>query len=274
MFKKIDETAHYIKSRMDNRKPRIGIVLGSGLGVFADKAEDRLEISYEEIPHFHKTTVVGHMGRLVIGRINDIEVAIFQGRFHAYEGHSNEDVVLPVRVLSQIGVEQLLLTNASGGINSQYSPGELVCITDHINLTGSSPLLGPNEDKLGVRFPDMSEIYDRSLNELLLLAAKEAKVELKMGVYAGMLGPSYETPAEIKMLEIIGADLVGMSTVPESIAANHAGLRTCAISCVTNMAAGISKEKLSHDDVKDVANKAMANFSNLLSAFIKQIGAK
>lgn len=272
MFQKIQETSNFIKGKLEGKSPRIGVVLGSGLGMFADKIENKLEIPYTDIPNFHNTTVVGHKGRLVIGTINGVEIAAFQGRFHAYEGHDFEDVVLPVRVLSQIGVKSVILTNAAGGINPDYSPGELVCITDHLNLTGNSPLKGPNEERLGVRFPDMSEAYDRELNSLLHESAKEVSIDLKNGVYAGLLGPAYETPAEINMLKIIGADLVGMSTVPETIAGNHAGLRVCGISCVTNLAAGISKEKLSHDDVKEVANMVMDKFTRLLETAVAKIG--
>lgn len=272
MFQKVEETANFIKSQLEGRAPKVGIVLGSGLGVFADKVKDKIEIPYSQIPNFHQPTVAGHKGRLVIGTVSGIEVAVFQGRFHNYEGHPLEDVVLPVRVLSQIGVEKLILTNAAGGINSEYSPGELVYITDHINLTGNSPLMGPNDERFGVRFPDMSEAYNKELNSLLLDSAKELDMVIKPGVYAGVLGPAYETPAEIRMLNAMGADMVGMSTVPESIAANHAGLKVCGISCITNLAAGISKEKLNHDDVKDVANMVMEKFTKLLDKAVEKIG--
>ncbi|MFT6631358.1 MAG: purine-nucleoside phosphorylase [Bacteriovoracaceae bacterium] len=272
MFQKVEETANFIQSQLEGRAPKVGIVLGSGLGVFADKVIDKIEIPYSEIPNFHQPTVTGHKGRLVIGTVSGVEVAVFQGRFHNYEGHPLEDVVLPVRVLSQIGVEKLILTNAAGGISSDYSPGELVYITDHINLTGNSPLMGPNDERFGVRFPDMSEAYNKQLNSLLLDSAKELDMVIKPGVYAGVLGPAYETPAEIRMLKIMGADMVGMSTVPESIAANHAGLKVCGISCITNLAAGISKEKLNHDDVKDVANMVMEKFTKLLDKAVEKIG--
>ncbi len=272
MFQKVEETANFIKEKLNGRSPKIGIVLGSGLGIFADKVEGKLEIPYNEIPNFHQTTVKGHKGRLVIGKVSGIEVAVFQGRFHKYEGHPIDDVVLPVRVLSQLGVDKLILTNASGGISSNYQPGELVYITDHINLTGMSPLIGANDERFGVRFPDMSEAYSSELNNLLIESAKEMDITIKPGVYAGVLGPSYETPAEIRMLKVIGADMVGMSTVPESIAANHAGLKVCGISCITNLAAGISKEKLNHDDVKDVANMVMEKFTKLLEKAVEKIG--
>jgi purine-nucleoside phosphorylase len=272
MFERIEETAKFISEKLEGRTPKLGIILGSGLGVFADQAQDKIEIPYNEIPNFHPTTVVGHKGRLVVGKIEGIEVCIMQGRFHTYEGHSLEDVVLPVRVLAQIGIENLILTNAAGGINPQYVPGDLVCITDHLNLTGRNPLVGPNDDRIGPRFPDMTEAYHSGLNEKLALSAQELGFELKTGIYAGLLGPTYETPAEIRMLSVLGADMVGMSTVPESIAANHAGLKVCGISCITNLAAGISKEKLNHDEVKEVANLSMERFTNLLSLAVKNIG--
>lgn len=269
---KIKETTDFIKQKIEDKTPKIGIVLGSGLGEFAENISNKIEIPYEEIPNFHKTTVVGHTGRLVIGDIEGTEVAVFQGRYHFYEGHDISNVVLPVRVLASLGVEKLILTNASGGINSEYIPSDLVCITDHINLTGTNPLIGPNMEDFGVRFPDMSEAYNKELNSLLYETAKELDINLKSGIYAGVLGPSYETPAEINMLKAIGADMVGMSTVPESIAANHAGLQVCGISCITNLAAGISKEKLNHDDVKDVANKVIKSFTELIRASVVKMG--
>jgi purine-nucleoside phosphorylase len=195
-----------------------------------------------------------------------------QGRFHTYEGHSLEDVVLPVRVLSLLGVKNLVLTNAAGGINSKYNPGELVCIKDHLNLTGKNPLVGPNDERFGPRFPDMTETYNEKLNEHIFQAAEELNIKVQQGIYAGLLGPTYETPSEIKMLKIFGADMVGMSTVPEAIAAHHAGLNVCGISCITNLAAGISKEKLNHDEVKEVANLAMEKFTKLLTLSVEKIG--
>ena len=272
MLKRIEETANYIKEKTNKFNPKIGIVLGSGLGEFADQIENKIEIPYSEIPNFHQTTVKGHNGRLVCGTIDQVEVVVFQGRYHFYEGHDVSDVVLPVRVLAKLGVEKLILTNASGGINPDYIPSDLVCITDHINLTGTNPLIGSNIDEIGVRFPDMSEAYCAKLNVLLHDTATEIGLNLKSGVYAGLLGPSYETPAEIKMLEVLGADMVGMSTVPESIAANHAGLQVCGISCITNLAAGISKDKLNHDDVKDVSNKVINNFTLLLKKAVVKMG--
>lgn len=271
MFNKIKETSDYIKS-INATKPRVGIVLGSGLGVYVDRIENKTIIPYGDIPNFHKTTVVGHKGQLVLGQVKGVEVAVFQGRYHTYEGHDLSDVVLPVRVLSQLGAEYLILTNASGGINEAYVPGDLVCIDDHLNMTGRNPLVGENIEELGPRFPDMTETYNNQLKSLFKTAAKNIGIELKNGIYAGVLGPTYETPAEIRMYKTLGGDLVGMSTVPEAIAAHHAGLKVGGIACVTNMAAGISHEKLSHDDVKEVALRAMQKFSDLLTETVKEIG--
>lgn len=272
MLAKVEESAIFIKSKMGSRRPKIGVVLGSGLGVFGDHVTNKIEIPYGDIPNFGKTSVTGHAGKLIIGEVSGIELIVFQGRFHAYEGHSLDSVVLPVRVLKLIGADSVILTNASGGINSAYEPGDLVCITDHLNLTGSTPLLGVNEDKLGPRFPDMSETYKREFIQIIERVSEEKKLNVKKGIYAGVLGPAYETPAEIKMLKILGADMVGMSTVPEAIAANHAGLNICAISCITNYAAGISNEKLDHEDVKEVAALATKRFVELLSSIVSKIG--
>lgn len=272
MMTKIRESADFIKTKLSNYNPKLAIILGSGLGVFADELENSIEIPYSEIPGFHGTTVVGHKGRFVIGELKGVQIVAMQGRNHFYEGHGIHDVVFPVRVLSQIGITTIIITNAAGGLNENYIPGDLACITDHINLTGQNPLIGENLEELGARFPDMSEAYSRRLNQILLSCAKKVGFELKSGVYAGFTGPSYETPHEIKMVKVIGGDLVGMSTVAEVIAANHAGLEVCGISCVTNLAAGISKEKLNHDEVKEVANMAMDRFTNLLKFAVAEIG--
>lgn len=253
-------------------QPLVGLVLGSGLGVYVDQIEDKTIINYNDIPHFHSTTVVGHEGRLVLGKVKGVNVIAFQGRFHAYEGHSQGDVVLPVRALAQMGAKYVILTNASGGINANYSPGELVSIVDHINLTGRNPLIGPNDERVGPRFPDMTYTYDPDLQKIFQDSAKELNIKLRQGVYAGVLGPAYETPAEIRMLRTLGADIVGMSTVPEAIAAHHAGLKVGGIACVTNMAAGLAHEKLDHKDVKEVASKATASFASLLTSSIEKIG--
>jgi len=271
MFQKIQEATQYIQSITDV-KPKVGVILGSGLGVYVDRIEDKVIIPYGDIPNFHETTVAGHQGRLIIGKVAGVDVAVLQGRYHVYEGHSLDDVVLPTRVLSLLGAESIILTNAAGGINHDYVPGDLVVIKDHINMTGRNPLVGPNISELGPRFPDMTQAYDIELRAIAIESAKEIGFEIKEGVYVSLLGPTYETPAEINMLRILGGDLVGMSTVPESIAANHLGCRVLGISCVTNLAAGIGHEKLNHEDVKEVARIAMQKFSDLLTLSVEKIG--
>ncbi len=270
MKTKLEKAAQFIQTK-SKLKPRIGLVLGSGLGPLVDSMENVEFISYDDIPYFHKTTVVGHQGRLALGKLAGVDVAVMQGRIHAYEGHSQDDVVFPVRLLKQCGVETVILTNASGGINRAYKPGELVIIGDHINLTGRNPLLGENLDFLGERFPDMSKVYCPNLQAIIKKSAASIGMEIKTGIYAGVLGPSYETPAEVRMLGILGADMVGMSTVPESIAAHHAGLKVAGLSCITNMAAGILDQPLKHEDIKDQAMAVMKQFSQLIESVIKNI---
>lgn len=271
MLERLNKAVESIQ-KISNLKPKIGIVLGSGLGVYTERIENPTVIPYSDIAGFPQTSVEGHDGELVLGTTEGVDVAVFKGRFHYYEGHSLENVVMPVRTLSKLGAKHLILTNASGGINTNYKPGELVCITDHINMTGNNPLIGPNHDELGPRFPDMTRAYDPELQSIIEKAGDSIGIKVKKGVYAGVLGPTYETPAEINMLKTIGADLVGMSTVPEAIAAAHAGLRIAGISCVTNMAAGIGGETLTHEDVKIVAQKAMKTFSELVGATVKEMG--
>lgn len=263
-------SAEFLKKEL-KEIPKIALVLGSGLGDFASNATETQVIPYEKIPGFQKTTVEGHQGELVVGKVAGVTVAIFCGRFHAYEGLSLERVVTPVRLFKMIGGEKVILTNAAGGINLNYKPGSLVLITDHINLTGNSPLIGHNIDELGPRFPDMGDAYAESMREVILATAQEMKLPLESGIYAGVLGPTYETPAEVRMLRGLGADVVGMSTVPEVIAANHAGLKVACISCVTNMAAGINKEILRHEDIKEQALKVKEVFTNLLCAVIPRL---
>lgn len=267
---KIMEASQYILSKISN-KPKVGIVLGSGLGIYVDHIENKLVIPYQDIPHFKRTSVEGHSGALIIGEVKGVTVAALQGRLHAYEGYAMEDIVLPVRTLAAIGIDYLFLSNASGGINTEYHPGDLVVITDHINLTGRNALVGPNIAELGPRFPDMGNAYDAELRNILHQAGTNHNVNLKDGVYCSVLGPTYETPAEIRMLRIIGADMVGMSTVPEVIAANHLGLKVAGVSCITNYAAGIKKEKLDHADVKHVAEKAMVGFATVLTETINEL---
>lgn len=267
---KILESSHYIQSKY-KVKPKIGIVLGSGLGIYIDQIQNKTIIPYNDIPHFKRTTVEGHDGRLILGDVHGVPVAALQGRMHSYEGHPMEEIVHPVRTLAALGIEMLFVTNASGGINADFHPGDLVAIVDHINLSGRNPLVGPNIAELGPRFPDMGQAYDPDLTALLKQVAANHHVNLKSGVYCSVLGPTYETPAEIRMLRTIGADLVGMSTVPEVIAANHLGLKVAGVACVTNYAAGIKAEKLNHADVKKVAEKAMVGFATILTETIGEL---
>ena len=258
--------AEYLR-RATEMKPRVGVILGSGLGAFADELAGSCSIPYEQIPGWPASTAVGHAGRLVIGKLGDTELAVMSGRAHLYEGLPMEKVVFGVRALGRFGVRMLVFTNAAGGINPAYRQGALVLISDHINLMGQNPLAGPNEDALGPRFPDMSEAYPARLRRLAKEVAAGLAIELREGVYAGLLGPSYETPAEIRYLRTIGADLVGMSTVPEVIAANHMGISCLALSCVTNMAAGILPKKISHEEVLETG----AAVRDTLVRFLKAI---
>lgn len=269
-MKKIREASDYIKSKI-TVKPQIGIVLGSGLGIYVDQIENKTVIPFNEIPHFKQTSVEGHSGALIAGEVKGVPVIALQGRIHPYEGHDMQDIVLPVRAMGLLGLKYFFLTNASGGINADFHPGDLVTISDHINLSGRNPLVGPNLAELGPRFPDMGNAYDKELRELLHSVGQKNGVNLKNGVYCSVLGPTYETPAEIRMLRIIGADLVGMSTVPEVIAANHMGIKVAGVACVTNYAAGIKEEKLSHADVKIVAEKAMVGFATVLTETIGEL---
>jgi purine-nucleoside phosphorylase len=254
--------------------PAIAVVLGSGLGAFADELKDSIVIPYGDIPNFPRSTAVGHAGRLVIGKIGALTVAAMQGRVHQYEGYSSREAAFPVRVLGRCGVKSLVLTNAAGGINSAYQKGALVVLSDHINLQGNNPLNGPNDDRLGPRFPDMTEVYRRSYRRLALDAAGELGIDLKEGVYAALPGPSYETPAEIRYLRTIGADLVGMSTVPEVIVARHMGIHVLAISCVTNMAAGLSEGEINHAEVLATGERVRGTFVALLTAVLPRIVAE
>jgi len=269
-YKKIEESVEFIKSK-SSLVPDWGIVLGSGLGDFVEKVEVETEINYADIPHFHSTTVVGHSGKLILGKISGKKVAILQGRLHPYEGHDMMEVVHPIRTLGKLGIQGVILTNAAGGINPSFVPGDLVIIKDHINLMGRNPLIGTNIEELGPRFPDMTEAYSSKINETISAAAQDLGQTVHQGVYCSLLGPTYETPAEIQMLKIVGADMVGMSTVPESIAANHMGLKVAGISCITNLAAGTGQEKLDHSEVKEVANKVMSKFSGLIEKTLEKL---
>ena len=268
---RLDYAVAWVRGKTD-LAPAVGVVLGSGLGAFADRLENRAVVPYEEIPAFPISKVPGHAGRLVVGELagpeGRVTVATMQGRVHAYEGWPADEVAFGARVLCALGVRALLVTNAAGGINPEYGAGELVRITDHLNLTGQNPLIGPNDDKLGPRFPDMSEPYDRRLGALLDEAARASGAPLRQGVYAGVLGPSYETPAEIRMLRTLGADLVGMSTVHEVIAARHQGVPVAGISVVTNLASGLSAARLTHEEVQETAARVRSRLEALLGAFL------
>jgi len=252
-------------------RPRVGIVLGSGLGALANAISDATVIPYNEIPNWPSATAIGHAGRLVIGTLEGVPVAVMQGRIHYYEGYGMSEVTFPVRVLGELGIDTLIATNASGGVNIGYSPGDLVAIYDHINYLGTNPLIGPNEEKWGPRFPDMTYAYDRDYLDLMEEAAKDERISLRRGVYMYFTGPSYETPAEIRAARIMGADVVGMSTVPEVIAANHMSIRVAAVSCVSNFAAGIRPEKLHHDEVLNWMAQAADSLARLVRAFLRRM---
>jgi purine-nucleoside phosphorylase len=252
-------------------RPQIGLVLGSGLGGFADSLTDAARIPYAEIPAFPRSTAIGHAGQLVIGKSGSVPVAAMQGRVHLYEGYSPQQVAFPMRVFGRLGIRAVILTNAAGGINLNYQQGALVLIRDHINLQGTNPLVGPNDDRFGVRFPDMTHAYAKDYRALAKEEAGKLGMALHEGVYAALLGPSYETPAEINYLRIIGADLVGMSTAFEVIAARHMGIKVLAISCVTNMAAGILDQPLSHQEVMETGERVKTSFEALLRAVLPRL---
>jgi purine-nucleoside phosphorylase len=252
-------------------KPQVGIVLGSGLGAFADELQDAVSIPYSDVPGWPASTAVGHAGKLVFGTLDGVHVAVMSGRAHLYEGHSPALVTYGVRMLKMLGVHSLVLTNAAGAVNAGFKRGALVLISDHINLQGSNPLIGANEDDFGPRFPDMTEAYSLQYRQIAKKAAAALGIELREGVYAAMSGPSYETPAEIRFLRIIGADLVGMSTVPEAIVANHMGMKVLAISCVTNMAAGVLPEKLNHAEVLEAGAAVRETLLSLLRRVVPEL---
>lgn len=266
----IHHAAQYIESIIST-KPEIGLILGSGLGILADLVQNGVTIYYRDIPHFPVSTVEGHAGELLIGEIEGRSVVMMKGRFHMYEGYEAQVTAFPVRVMKALGVTTILVTNAAGGVNTSYQPGDLMLIQDHLNLTGSNPLTGPNDSKLGVRFPDMSDAYTSRLRTIAKETAAAHQIPLQEGVYAGMPGPNYETPAEIRMLRHLGADAVGMSTVSEVIVARHAGLHVLGISCISNMAAGILDQPLSHDEVMETTERVKDKFLRLVLALIPQI---
>lgn len=287
-YEKAKETADFIRSKYD-REVKVAIVLGSGLGAFADEIENAVRIPYEEIPHFARSTVEGHAGRLVLGEVEGVSIAVQQGRFHYYEGYEIEQVVFPVRAFGVLGIESLILTNAAGSVDTDFKQGTLMLIRDHINLMGINPLRGKNDNCFGARFPDMTEVYSLEYQEIAITEAKAMALEkaandeertgkkqdlhriLRRGVYCGLTGPSYETPAEIRMLRLFGADAVGMSTVPEAITARQMGIKVLGISCITNMAAGITEEPIHHEEVMETGARVAATFKELLKRIIPKL---
>jgi purine-nucleoside phosphorylase len=266
----VNEASEYIRQNVPFM-PTTGIILGSGLGAFVDSMKNQITLDYDLIPGWPSSTAPGHAGRLVYGILNGSPLLVMQGRVHLYEGYSMEDVTFPTRVLGQLGLGNLIITNASGGIDHGLVPGDLVLIHDHINFMGQNPLIGPNCDNWGPRFPDMTYAYDRKLMDLASKSACEEKIQLKRGIYIAFSGPSYETPAEIRMSRILGADVVGMSTVPEVIVANHMGMRVCAISCVANYAAGMTSEKLTEEEVLNEMSRASDKLVRLLGRLVETI---
>ncbi|GGO00291.1 purine-nucleoside phosphorylase [Saccharibacillus kuerlensis] len=269
-MEQIREARDFIAEKTQHR-PTVGLILGSGLGTLADEIENAVVIPYSEIPYFAKSEAIGHANELVIGELKGKTVAAMKGRFHYYEGFSLPEVTFPVRVMKALGVENVIITNACGAVNTSFNPGELMLITDHINLVGSNPLIGPNNDELGVRFPDASEVYNRKLRELASSVAAEQGTKLQQGVYAWWSGPAYETPAEIRMIRTLGGDAVGMSTVPESLVAVHGGMKVLGISCLTNMACGILDQPLSHDEVIEVAAQVREKFVGLVKGVLERM---
>ena len=273
LYERAEHATRIIRSRI-SVEPRIAIVLGSGLGGFADDFDEAVAIPYEDIPGFVRSTAQGHAGRLVIGKVDSIPVLAMQGRVHYYEGYSLEEVTFPIRVFNLLGIKTLVLTNAAGGINVQLTQGALMVISDHLNLMGVNPLRGPNDERFGPRFPDMSTVYSAELQALVIEEAKAINVEVRRGVYGALSGPSYETPAEIHLLRNLGADAVGMSTVPEAIVARHMGIEVLGISCITNMAAGISDEPINHEEVMATGIRVRATFTELLQRVIAAINRR
>ena len=273
LYERAEHATRIIRARI-NVEPRIAIVLGSGLGGFADDFEDAVGIPYEEIPGFMRSTAQGHAGKLVIGKVDGVPLLAMQGRVHFYEGYSLEEVTFPIRTFKLLGIKTLVLTNAAGGINVQLTQGALMVISDHLNLMGTNPLRGPNDDRFGPRFPDMSAVYSPELQELVVEEAKAIGVEVRRGIYGALTGPSYETPAEILLLRNFGADAVGMSTVPEAIVARHMGMEVLGISCITNMAAGISDEPINHEEVMATGDRVRATFTELLKRVVTKISAR
>lgn len=274
LLSRLDAAAEAIRKKA-KAQPLVGLVLGSGLGAFAEGLEERTAISYDKIPNFPVPSgVVGHAGELVLGRVGSTPVVVLSGRIHYYEGRPMPDVVFPVRMLARMGVKAVVLTNAAGGVRLSFRPGDLMLITDHINALGTNPLVGANEDALGSRFPDMSVVYDAKLGTVIKAEARRLRIPLRQGIYVSLTGPSYETPAEIRMWRKLGVDAVGMSTVPEAIALRHAGVRVAGISTITNMAAGILKKPLNHVEVLETTQRIASRFVKLLEAIVPKIAEK
>jgi purine-nucleoside phosphorylase len=273
LYDQVQSSVETIRARLGERRPTVGLVLGSGLGAYADGLEDAVALDYGDLPHFPVSTVPGHAGRLVVGRRAGVTCAAMQGRVHFYEGNDLKQVTFPIRALIGLGCRVLVITNAAGGVNPRLAPGQLVLIRDHLNLLPEGPLRGENDARLGPRFPDMTRAYAPELRALVREVAAERGVHLEEGVYVAMPGPTYETPAEVRMLRHLGADLVGMSTVPEAIAAVHMGARVLGLSCVTNLAAGILPQRLSHDEVTETAARVRAEFERLLAGILARLGS-
>jgi purine-nucleoside phosphorylase len=271
VFEKAAEAARFITSRAGGHSPRLAIVLGSGLGGVAEAIAEATEIPYGDIPHFATSTVAGHAGRLVVGSCGGVDVVAMRGRFHFYEGYSMQEVTLPVRVFAQMGVRSIVLTNAAGGARPDFKAGSLMMITDHINLMGENPLLGPNDERLGPRFPDMTRVYSAAYIEAARDVAREMGLRLEEGVYIAVRGPSYETPAEVRMLRMLGGDALGMSTVPEAIVARHAGMSVLGLSCITNVAAGMTDGEINHEEVMQVGASAGRQLSELIVRLIPRL---
>ncbi len=267
----IQEARDYILSRTGAITPVVGLILGSGLGGLADEIEQATVIPYSEIPHFATSEAVGHANELVIGQLMGQKVVAMKGRLHYYEGFTLDEVTFPVRIMKALGVDKLIVTNACGAVNTSFAPGELMLITDHLNLVANNPLIGPNNPELGTRFPDLSQTYHPEMRDIALRVANQQGVSLQQGVYAWWTGPAYETPAEIRMIRTLGADAVGMSTVPEAIVAVHGGIKVLGISCLTNMACGILDQPLSHDEVIEVAAKVRTTFVNLIKGILEEV---
>lgn len=266
----LEHTSNFIKEKIGNKySPKIALILGSGLGALADEIKNPIKIKYHEIPAFKQSSIDGHVGQLVIGKLQNKDVIIMQGRIHFYEGYAIQDIVFPIKVLKKLGIEKLVITNAAGAVNDKFEVGSLMLINDHINLMGTNPLIGPNNKELGTRFPDMSEVYDKKLLNLAKKCAEKLKMNINEGVYVANTGPSYETPAEVRMLKVLGADAVGMSTVPEAIVANYSGIKVLGISCLTNYAAGIIDRKLSHEEVIEAGAHVREAFSELVKEILR-----